>query len=1029
MVRFSTLKLVASLVVCVTFSAGAGYGGLAGDQAAPEVQPTAVAPPSAALADVAAAQLAVESVMGMPNHAGQWLLPPGTTVEDVRWDNHVAEIDLALPPLPGNWYLSDIDVEALSAVLAGPFFHDPSFAGTNVRARVGDSRTYDSLSQFLPYRAEPAPQPRGEPAEAALSLEEAAALAPPVRGQTFGPYTQAAHQPTGALTGVSIFASGGHGWTADTGVGNWYLQREVMQSMNEDHGNIDMLNIFAAYAFNAGATVVPFRPVGWQPIEIVLDNDDPGVTYVGSWSNGSSSKYYENGVTNSGIPYKFASASTTETATARYTPTITVTDYYPVYCFTIASSNRTMQTYRVSHAGGISEVKVDHRQVGNGWIWLGNYYLAAGGNNYVEITNQSTDAGVVVADAIRWGCGMGDIVGNGASTVSGYSRDEECSKYWAQSELGNHAVGFDSNIWHVSGQSDTDDNVRTAAKWAAEMNQVPTGGVLVERWKRIYIEFHTNATGGGARGEMCLITTLGATTYQTEYATTLSNEVDADMVAQNAQWEYAWYDRSAPTYTSAYGAICTPANGDEFDATIIEEAFHDDPTDAPLLRDDRVRAALGKATVQGITRFLHSLSGSTVPLAFAPDTPRDFRVLDAGSGNVTLAWAAPITDAAHGDPATGYVVYQSTDGRAFGSPIVLGNVLTTTISGIPVAETHYYQVAATNAGGESMPSAVLAVRRPADGQSNILIVNGFDRLRRQQNPIETFTHPPAYAGLSIERQQWRKSNAYNYVIQHGDALAANGYGFSSANHDAVIDSAVPLTDYMYVDWILGNESSEDATLTATEQSLLTTFLSNRRGVFITGSDLAYDLVGLSHGTAFCQNTLKVGYSTNDANTYQVSADPNGIFAGVSAFDFLPANGAPYDAYAPDIITARTGARRCVNYVGGGGGIAGVQYYGGAYNAVTFGFPFECITSATARAQIMQKVITFLQTAAGLLPFDYDHDGDVDLVDFNIFNACFLGPDNDYAAGHICLAEDSDGDMDVDLADFAAFQRTFTGPHP
>jgi hypothetical protein len=501
------------------------------------------------------------------------------------------------------------------------------------------------------------------------------------------------------------------------------------------------------------------------------------------------------------------------------------------------------------------------------------------------------------------------------------------------------------------------------------------------------------------------------------------------MVAQNAQWEYAWYDRSAPTYTSAYGAICTPANGDEFDATIIEEAFHDDPTDAPLLRDDRVRAALGKATVQGITRFLHSLSGSTVPLAFAPDTPRDFRVLDAGSGNVTLAWAAPITDAAHGDPATGYVVYQSTDGRAFGSPIVLGNVLTTTISGIPVAETHYYQVAATNAGGESMPSAVLAVRRPADGQSNILIVNGFDRLRRQQNPIETFTHPPAYAGLSIERQQWRKSNAYNYVIQHGDALAANGYGFSSANHDAVIDSAVPLTDYMYVDWILGNESSEDATLTATEQSLLTTFLSNRRGVFITGSDLAYDLVGLSHGTAFCQNTLKVGYSTNDANTYQVSADPNGIFAGVSAFDFLPANGAPYDAYAPDIITARTGARRCVNYVGGGGGIAGVQYYGGAYNAVTFGFPFECITSATARAQIMQKVITFLQTAAGLLPFDYDHDGDVDLVDFNIFNACFLGPDNDYAAGHICLAEDSDGDMDVDLADFAAFQRTFTGPHP
>ncbi len=1027
MARFSTLKLVASLVVCVTFSAGAGHGGLAANQAAPEVQPAAVAPPSAALADVAAVQLAVESVVGMPNHAGQWLLPPGTTVEDVRWDDGLAEIRLALPALPGNWYLSDLDVEALSAVLAGPFFHDPSFAGTRVLARVGDSPTYDSLSQFLPYRAEPESRPYVEPSEVTLSLEEAAALAPPGEPPR-GPYAQPARQPTGALTGVSVFASAGHGWTADTGVGDWYLQREVLQSMNEDHGNIDMLNIFAAYAFNAGATVVPFRPVGWQPIEIVLDNDDPGVTFTGSWSNSTNSKYYENGVTNSGIPYKFASASTTETATARYTPTITVTDYYPVYCFTIASSDRTIQTYRIRHAGGISEVKVDHRLVGNGWIWLGNYYLIAGGDNYVEITNQSTVAGAVIADAIRWGCGMGDIVGNGASTVSGYSRDEECSKYWAQSELGNHAVGFDSNIWHVSGQSDTDDNVRTAAKWAREMNQEPAGGVLVDRWKRIYIEFHTNATGGGARGEMCLITTLGATTYQTQYATTLSNEVDADMVAQNSQWEYAWYDRSAPTYTSAYGAICTPANGDEFDATIVELAFHDDPTDAPLLRDDRVRAAMGKATAQGIIRFLHSLS-SAVPLSFAPDTPRDFRVLDTGNGDVTLAWRAPLTDAAHGDPATGYVVYQSTDGRGFGNPIVLGDVLSTTISGVPVAETHYYQMAATNAGGESMPTVVLAVRRPADGQANILIVNGFDRLRRHQNPVETFTHPAAYAGLSIERQQWRKSNAYNYVIQHAEALAANGYGFASANHDAIIDSFVALTDYMYADWILGNESSEDATLTSTEQSLLTTFLSNRRGVFITGSDLAYDLVSLAHGTTFCQNTLKVGFSNNDANTYQVSPDPNGIFGGLSAFDFLPANGAPYDAFAPDILTARTGARRCVNYVGGGGGIAGVQYYGGVYNAVTFGFPFECITSATARAQIMQKVITFLRSAAGLLPFDYDHDGDVDMIDFNAFSACMAGPDSDFTAGHACLTGDSDSDMDVDLADFAAFQRTFTGPHP
>ena len=90
---------------------------------------------------------------------------------------------------------------------------------------------------------------------------------------------------------MTVYASAGHGWTAGTS-SNWYLQRPVLWDMAEDYGNIDMLNHFVHYAFNAGATVVPFRPVGWQAIEIVLDQDDPGVTYTGSWIDSSASKYY-----------------------------------------------------------------------------------------------------------------------------------------------------------------------------------------------------------------------------------------------------------------------------------------------------------------------------------------------------------------------------------------------------------------------------------------------------------------------------------------------------------------------------------------------------------------------------------------------------------------------------------------------------------------------------------------------------------------------------------------------------------------
>jgi formylglycine-generating enzyme required for sulfatase activity len=59
--------------------------------------------------------------------------------------------------------------------------------------------------------------------------------------------------------------------------------------------------------------------------------------------------------------------------------------------------------------------------------------------------------------------------------------------------------------------------------------------------------------------------------------------------------------------------------------------------------------------------------------------------------------------------------------------------------------------------------------------------------------------------------------------------------------------------------------------------------------------------------------------------------------------------------------------------------------------------------------------------------DFDHDADVDLVDFAFFQACFNGP-NCAPAGAGCGGADLDRDGDVDLADFAVFQGCFNGPN-
>ncbi len=62
----------------------------------------------------------------------------------------------------------------------------------------------------------------------------------------------------------------------------------------------------------------------------------------------------------------------------------------------------------------------------------------------------------------------------------------------------------------------------------------------------------------------------------------------------------------------------------------------------------------------------------------------------------------------------------------------------------------------------------------------------------------------------------------------------------------------------------------------------------------------------------------------------------------------------------------------------------------------------------------------------LPPFDFDFDGDVDLIDLAGFQRCFTGP-GPAKLGPCCTVFDFECDGDVDLADFVAFRGVFAGP--
>lgn len=822
-----------------------------------------------------------------------------------------------------------------------------------VAAGVGSFAALAGLEDRL------APEP--EDLQAILTPDEPRdVVSPPPEGpviepMTFGAYAASVQQQQGALSGKIVFMNSGHGWIYDPSY--WRLQRPVLYEMNEDYGNLDQLNFFAQYCFNAGATVVSFRPLGHQTNEIILDNDDPSVTFAGSWSDSSGTVFWGSP---GDVPYRFANFSATETATATYTPTFPAAGFYPVYTWVVHGANRGDQLYRIRHTGGESWVRVPHHRVGNGWIYLGEYFFNAGSNTAagsVVISNlrATTNGSVVIADAIRFGNGMGTV--NRGGGVSGYPREDESMRYWVQANLGQ---GQSASLYDGSG-NDESDSWSAPPKMSAEMNREASGDIF----DRIHISFHSNA--GGGRGVMALITS-DPTPYQSQLAQIVGKEVNDDMVALGSPpLEVAWFNRTTVTYSGGYSEIDGSLFNYEMPATIVEVAFHDSSLDTLLLRDPKARAAVARATLHGVIKFMNTYdTNDPPPLAFLPEPPTNLRAVALSNGWIHLAWTPPVSSGGS-QAATNYILYRSTNGYGFGQPVAVGNVTNTVVTNLPAGGDYYFRLTAVNPGGESMPSETVGCRASTTpGARRVLVVNAFDRLDRinnlRQDVVAQSYDPPGNSG-SIERVYARWNNAFDYVVTHGKAIAAAGWAFDSCQNEAVAANQITLTNYAVVIWAAGVESTDGETFSAAEQTVVSNYVASGGALFASGAEIAWDLdrpSGPSSGDrAFLHNVLHAAYSADNSSNYTVVATGAGIFAGQPNGSFDNGNNGIYWVKTPDVLTPLAPAIAALNY--SSGGAAAVQYDGsaGGGRTVLFGFPFETITSATRRNQYMADILAFL----------------------------------------------------------------------
>lgn len=789
----------------------------------------------------------------------------------------------------------------------------------SVQARDPDTGECRPLSDFLPAEV---PQP-----------------APPA---PVAPQSLATQRTMGALAGKTVYLSAGHGWQwgkdySSSYPARWYTQRGIYQDIIEDHNNAEALTQYLIpYLENAGATVISVRERDWNAARVLADNDAgaPAYTESGAWETGEATGY-------AGGAYRLTT-TTTDAATARATWVLTAPERgtYALYAWVRPTADRAPDAhYTIAHAGGVQEVWLDQARAPETWQYLGTFPAYAGPFT-VTLDNTSATPGLsVMADALRLGSGNFDTL-DGIETLA----PTPPHKPWWESGTRYYAqwVGLDPNDWSYF-------NDIVARPMIARWHQAYSNADAV------YISWHTNGYNGTARGTESYVHN-GETVPRTPGSRELQQAVHDELLHDiRAGWDADWTDRGKKAANLGEVRMLWDSNpAARVPGMLLEIAFHDHEEDANALKDPRFNQLAARAIYQGIVHYFEARDG--IDLLEAPEPPTHLRVQNLGHA-VRVAWAPAQPDdvGLGGDGATSYYLYTSPDGFAWRAPIAVNETSYTLTDLTPGTEIYVY-VTAVNAGGASLPTEVLGARVSAAGQvAPLLIVNGFDKM--------------AYTGLpwddddvvgSSQRLWLERVNRRSYVVTHGQATPAH-YAWDSASNEAVSAGLIALDAYSMLDWILGEESlEEDGTLNAAERAGVQAFLAKGGALFISGTELAWDLVAQGRDPDFLRHTLRADYVNDYASAYSVTSTAASALAGQLAFSFdAPGE---YDADSPDVLAPAPDGGGSVALTYATGGAAAVQYTAGCERAMVWGFPFETVRPES-RPALMAATLDFMDECA------------------------------------------------------------------
>ena len=808
---------------------------------------------------------------------------------------------------------------------------------------------------------------------------------------------------------LSIWASHGRYFNVKDSVWKW--QRPPLFGTRED---LFTQTIVTPYLIpmleRAGAVVFSPRERDWQRHEAIVDNDTPDYGYsetngLYKWSKADSTgfAFHSGAYTDFENPFEAGTAVQTNTVDNHkrqseivWCPTITETGDYAVYVsYQTVEKSIDDAHYTVWHQGVPTTFRVNQQMGGKTWVYLGTFCFDEGqsARNCVTLSNVSRHHhGVVTADAVRFGGGMGNV--DRGKGVSGLPRSLEGARYAAQ------WAGMPYEVYSTkNGQDDYGDDINVRSYMT---NHLAGGSVFMPDTTglnvpiELALAIHSDAgyakDGKSHIGTLAICTTFlndsilntGLTRLVSrDLADELLSSIPADISKKYGTWNTReLYDRN---YSESRCPMVPSA--------ILETMSHQNFADMRLGQDPNFRFDLARSIYKALLRYVSAMHHKKYVVQ--PLAPNRLRAELTGKGEAKISWH-PVYDPyeATAKP-TGYVVYTAIDRNGFDNGTYVKGSDTSLTLPIDPEKVYSFRVSAVNDGGESFPSEVVSVFDVPEAQKTILVVNGFQRLASpavidnpvsqgfdlEEDPGVTYGRTAGWLGyqtgwdkakIGSERQdglgytndslmgQFIAGNDFNYIRTHTQAIAtARKYRVVSCSSEAIDHNDLKPRHYEMMDVILGLQR-QDGYSTVPYQVLspilrdeMRTFAKRGGALLVSGAYLGTDMQAPAD-RRYLEDILKLKYEGRDLDSLQRDS-VRGL--GIDFTFYRHLNDRHYATHHPEILEPVYPAFSAMKYADDYS--ACVAYSGNDYKAITMGFPFECIKDEPKRNSIMRGLLQFL----------------------------------------------------------------------